>query len=133
MINFIVFLSLVVIVFFNYIISTRLNKNTWVLRDAIRFFLSSAFLVVLITWFANLTSTENVSSSLGLDKLVSFNAIAIRVRNTVIIVSLFYLTYGIYKEYKSNRKKLALIVSLFLLTISVLYLVGSLLAGSFII
>ncbi|PWG78003.1 hypothetical protein DDR33_24540 [Pararcticibacter amylolyticus] len=133
MINFIVLISLVGVVFFNYIISTRLNKNTWVLRDSMRFFLGSAFLVVLISWFANITSTENVSNSLGLDKLVSFNAVAIRVRNTVIIVSLLYLAYGTYKEYASNKKNLTLIISLILLTISVLYLVGSLLAGGFFI
>src|SRR5690606_2564754 len=133
MINFIVFISLAGILLFNYIISIILNRNTPVFRDSIRFLLTSAFLVIIVNWFANITSTENISNSLGLDKLIAFNSTAVQVRNTVIIVSLLYVSYGTYSEYKDNKRKSWLIISCLLLTISVLYLLGALLAGLFFI
>ena|SRR5690606_640364 len=133
MINVIVFISLAGIILFNYFISILLSRNTPVFRDSIRFLLTSAFLVVIVNCFANITSTENISNSLGLDKLIAFNSIAVKVRNTVVIVSLLYLAFGTYREYRSNKKKLWLIISFLLLTISVLYLAGALLAGLFVI
>jgi len=133
MINLVVFISLLGVVFINYIVSSRLNRNSLALSNSIVFFVHSAFYISLINWFLNITSTDNLSNSLGLDQLIAFNSIAVRVRNTVILVSLFYLTYGTYKEYISNKKKFLLIISSLLLVMSVLYLIGSLVAGSFVI
>lgn len=133
MVNLAVLISLLIVALVNYVVIDKLNKNTLAFSNSIVFFLNSVFLVSLLNWFENTASIEDVSSSIVLDKLISIDAAAVRVRNTVVIVSLFYLTYGTYKEYVSNKKKFALVISLVLLTVSVLYLVGALLVGAFII
>ena len=132
MVNLFVFISLLGVIFINYIATSRLNRSTLALSNSISFFLNSVFVVILIGWFLNITSTNDISNSLGLDKLIAFNSTAVRVRNTLIIVSLFYLTYGTYREYLSSKKKLILIISFLLLIMSILYLAGCFVAGSFI-
>jgi hypothetical protein len=133
MVNLVVFFSLLGVIVVNYIASGRLNRNTLALRNSIFFCVNSVFLVILINWSLNITPTDNLSSSLGLDKIIAFHSIAVSVRNTVIIVSLFYLAYGTYKEYFSSRKKFVAIIAFLLFILSILYLVGSFVAGSFII
>jgi hypothetical protein len=133
MIKLIVFISLLSLFLVNYIISSKLDKNTAALRDSIRFFVSSTFVVVLLSWFANLTSPENLSGTVALDKLITFNAVVFRIRNIIIVASLFYLAVGTYSEYIGKKKKLQLVIFLVLLSMSVLYLVGSMMADSFIL
>jgi len=132
MVNLFVFISLLGVIFINYIARSRLNRSTLALSNSILFFLNSVFVAILIGWFLNKTSTNDISNSLGLDKLIAFNSTAVRVRNTLLIVSLFYLTYGTYREYLSSKKKFILIISFLLLTMSILYLIGCFVAGSFI-
>lgn len=133
MINLIVFISLLGVIFLNYLILNKLNNNTLSLRNSVLFFVNALMAIVLIEWFISITSLENLSNALGVDKLIAFNSAAIRVRNTVILVSLFYLSYGTYREYNSKKSKALLITSCVLIALSIVYLVTVLVAGAFII
>jgi hypothetical protein len=132
MINLIVFISLLGVIFLNYLILSKLN-NTLSLRNSVLFFVNALMAIVLIEWFISITSLENLSNALGVDKLIAFNSAAIRVRNTVILVSLFYLSYGTYREYRNKKSKALLITSCVLIALSIVYLVTVLVAGAFII
>ncbi len=133
MINLIVFISLLGVIFLNYLILNKLNNNTLSLRNSVLFFVNALMAIVLIEWFISITSLENLSNALGVDKLIAFNSAAIRVRNTVILVSLFYLSYGTYREYNSKKSKALLITSCVLIALSIVCLVTVLVAGAFII
>ena len=130
MINLVSFISLLGIICINYIILRKLNSCTLSLKNSILFFVNALMIIVLIEWF--IESVENISNALGLDKLIAFNSTVIRVRNTVIVVSLYYLSYGTYKEYISKKWKALIITSFLLIALSTLYLVAVLVAGSFI-
>jgi hypothetical protein len=96
------------------------------------FFVNALMIIGLIFWFTNIASIENISESIGIDKLITFNAVAVKIRNTIIVVSLFYLSYGIYRQYDNSKKKLLLVAFCLLIALSILYLILTAMAGSFI-
>ena len=133
MLNLKVFIFLLGIISINYVALSKCKMKTLSLRNSILFFINAVFVVILISWSINLSSIDDVSHSLSLDKLIDFQSAAVSVRNTLVLVSLLYLGYGTSIEYLSKKQKLILLISIFLFTISILFFAACLLAGSFII
>jgi hypothetical protein len=132
MINLIAFFVLTIDIFLNYLILSKLNKTSMILKGSMLFFVNALMIIGLIFWFTNIASIENISESIGIDKLITFNAVAVKIRNTIIVVSLFYLSYGIYRQYDNSKKKLLLVAFCLLIALSILYLILTAMAGSFI-
>ena len=133
MINLTVVIPLLVVIAVNYIIISKLNNCSISLRGSLLFFVNSCLVVVLIEWFTNVTDFNTITGGAEIDKLISFNSLAAKIKNTVIIVSLFYLSYGFYMEYFNKKKVTLLIIFCVLILLSILYLIGALIAGAFII
>jgi hypothetical protein len=133
MINLTVVIPLLVVIAVNYIIISKLNNCSISLRGSLLFFVNSCLVIVLIEWFTNVTDFNTITGGAEIDKLISFNSLAARIKNTVIILSLFYLSYGFYMEYLNKKKVTLLIIFCVLILLSILYLIGALIAGAFII
>jgi len=133
MINLYILISLLIIAFLNQFILNRLKNNTTGLKNSILFLVNSIAIIVLLNWFIENINVESLTDPQLIDKLIFFNSIAIRVRNTVILVSLAYLSYGTFQEYVKGKKRIWLLVSIILTILSILFLITVIIAGAFII
>ena len=133
MIYLFVFTPLLICIFLNYIILGKLNNCTLSLKSSLLFFVNALMMIFLINGFMDMTSIEGITNAAGLDKLIAFNSTTIKVRNSIALAGLFYLSFGIYKEYIKRKKMFLLIIFCVIILLSILYLIGSLIAGSFII
>lgn len=132
MINLTIFIPLLWIAFLNYIILKKWNKIALGLKGSVLFLLNSLIIIIIVQWFISLSAPNGVSNT-SLDKLIVLNSFAIKIRNSIILMSLFYLSYGTYSEYINSKKKIVLITFFFIIALSILYLIAVLIAGSFMI
>ncbi len=131
MINVFVFLLLFIAIAVNNYLLGKLNNIGFDLKNSILFLVNNLIIITIIEWFISTMTFQNISDARSIDKLISFNSLAISVRNTVILVSLFYLSYGIYKEYLDKKKKWLLLLSGLFILISTLFLALVLMAELF--
>ena len=129
MINLTIFIPLLWIAFLNYIILKKWNKIALGLKGSVLFLLNSLIIIIIVQWFISLSAPNGVSNT-SLDKLIVLNSFAIKIRNSIILMSLFYLSYGTYSEYINSKKKIVLITFFFIIALSILYLIAVLIAGS---
>jgi hypothetical protein len=133
MINIIVLISLCGVIAISYLIKKMLGSSTLAFRNSILFLLYSIFLVILLNWFNNITEVQSSSDLALFNKLLDFNLTAVKVRNTVILISLAYLALGTYSEFRKNRKRLTLVISFIILLLTLIFLIGTFIAGTFIL
>jgi hypothetical protein len=133
MINIIVLISLCGVIVISYVITRMLERSTLAFKSSIWFLLYSIFLVMLLSWFNNITEVQSSSDLALFNKLLDFNFSIVKVRNTVILISLTYLAVGTYSEFRKNRKRLVLVISFFLFLLSLIFLIGTFIAGAFIL
>ncbi|WP_299703821.1 hypothetical protein [uncultured Pontibacter sp.] len=125
--------ALLVVISANRFVLGRLSNSTVSLSTSVVFFINAVFLVVLINWFLSLSSVESSTDTSLFNQVLDLHSLAVRIRNSVVIVSLFYLTYGAYREYITSRKKPFLVLTILLLSMSILFAAGVMIAGAFIL
>ena len=114
-----------------YLVKLLRGKST-IMIASLLFVINTFLFVLLIHAFHEITET-NISAPNAIDSLVSFNAYSIRTRNSIIIMGLLFLAYGLHDQYNLTNKKILLISSYLIVGLSILLLISTLIAGAFII
>jgi len=133
MANLFILSSFITIIVANYLVSYKWNKLTPELGGSILFFIISVFVVIAVNWFGNLTAEDQATESIYVDKLIYFHGILDKIRNLTMIIAMFYLTFGVYKEYLINRLILFKVFAIVLSAISIIFLLLVIYSGAFII
>lgn|SRR5690606_7680189 len=134
MFSFDLLVVLLIIFLVNYLVIGQKDKLSEVFLSSILFFINSISVVILITYFSKIVSIENqVLYSSDVDKLIELDWIIARFRNTLIIVGLTSLSYGLYAEYSRTKNKLFLVLFIIFSALSLLSIILSFVAGLFII
>jgi len=130
-VNIIILSALLSILMLNNMIVSRWNKITPVFGASISFCFISIFVVLLMNWSLDLISIEDTSIPIYPDSLIYFNSILIKIRNLSIIVALFYLSFGLYKQYSVSRVIVFKVLSVVLMLLSIIFLVLSIYSNAF--
>ena len=126
-------LILFLVVVAEVLIIKRLKAKSTVLLAALLFAVNVLLIIGLIGSFQNITQADTLTSSMAVDSLVSFNGFSTKVRNSLVLVGLLFLSYGLFDQYQIRKNRRLLILSLSIAGLTILLLILMILAGGFII
>jgi hypothetical protein len=114
-------------------LSKRLKEQSTVLTSAVMFVLPILLFIGLLQTFYSLTEYETLTSFTGVDSLISFNILSIKIRNSAMIVGLATISYGLYDQNRLRKNRLVLYSSYLLGGMTLILIIMLIMAGGFII
>ena len=127
-------LIILIFVFFLQLYILKILRNeSYILTTSLLVIINVLFILILINSFQNITTTVNLSNITAIDKLVAFDSYSVRVRNSLVIMGLMVLSYGLYDQYILRKKKIILVSTFVMTTLTIVIFVLMIIAGGFII
>ena len=111
----------------------RLQGQSIILVTSLLFVINVALLLILIRYFHSITDLGNTTNFTAIDSLISFNTLSVKIRNSIIIICLAFISYGLYDQSKLSSNKLFLYSSYLTAGITSVLLIMMVMAGGFII
>jgi hypothetical protein len=111
----------------------RLQGQSISLAASLLLIINVALLVLLIGYFHSITDIGTTTDFTAMNSLISFNTLSTKIRNSIVIIGLVFISYGLYDQSGLSRNKLFLYLSYITAGITLGLLIMMIMAGGFII
>lgn len=111
----------------------RLQGQSLILATSLLFIINVALLVILIRYFHSIIDLGTTTNFTALDSLISFNTLSVKIRNSIIIIGMVFISYGLYDQSNLSSNKFFLYSSYLTAGLTSALLIMMVMAGGFII